>query len=312
MAEIKRKSVDIIIPIYNALEDLKKCASSIIKYTDLSTHRLILIDDKSSDYHVHTYLASLKQDGVYVYENDINIGFSGTVNKGMLMSEENDVLLLNSDTIVTPRWIEKILECAYSDDGIATVSPSSNNASICSVPYSNKNNVMPANMSLDEYAEEIERISMRRYPPIPMANGFCMYIKRKVIKEVGLFDSAAFGRGYGEENDYCNRASELGYRHVLCDDTFIYHKGTASFEDESRETLGKLHEPILEERYPQLNRELEWYWAYQQDTVVHKNIELFSKLSLGSDKKNIFYLIQADFREGCSNNIGGTQLWLMD
>lgn len=312
MGEIKKKSVDIIIPIYNALEDLVKCIGNVVEYTDLNIHRLILIDDNSTDENVDIYLEAINKKGIYKYKNDINLGFSGTVNKGMRLSDERDVVLLNSDTMVTSGWLDKLIKCAYSDEGIATASPLSNNASICSVPYSNKDNKIPDNMTLDEYAAEIERVSFRAYPTIPMSVGFCMYIKRSVIKEVGFFDSEAFGLGYGEENDFCNRATELGYRHVLCDTTFVYHKGTASFDGDSKEELSRLHESVLEKRYPQLNRKLEWYWAYNQESVVHRNIELFSKLSLGNDKKNIFYLIQADFQEGCSNNIGGTQLHVKD
>lgn len=306
------RHVDIIIPVYNALDDLKKCVESVVLHTDLRHHRLILIDDKSPDEKVGLYLNAIKDSGIYTMKNDTNLGFSGTINRGLLLSNQNDVILLNSDTVVTPKWVEKLLECAYSDAGIATVTPLSNNGSICSVPFSNESNKIPENMTLDEYADEIERISMRKYTPIPMGIGFCMFIKRNVIEEVGLFDSETFGRGYGEENDFCNRAAELGYRHVLCDTTFIYHKGTASFEISDKEELGKEHESVLEERYPQLNRQLEWYWAYQQNGIVHKNVELFHTLKLGKDKKNIFYLIQADFQEGCSNNIGGTQLHVKD
>lgn len=306
------RHVDIIIPIYNALDDLRTCVESIIMHTDLVRHRLILIDDKSSDAEVGSYLRNLQIPGICIFENEKNVGFSGTVNKGLILSDENDVILLNSDTIVTARWVDKLLKCAYSDAGIATATPLSNNASICSVPHSNRNNPIPENMTLEEYAEEIERISMYKYLSIPLSVGFCMFIKRNVIAEVGLFDEEAFGQGYGEENDFCNRAAELGYRHVLCDTTFIYHRGTASFDEEVKQKLGKLHEGILEERYPQLNRRLEWYWANCQEGCVHKNVELFTALRLDGNKKNILYLVQADFRENCSNNIGGTQLHVKD
>lgn len=304
--------VDIIIPVYNALDDLKKCILSIIKYTDLEKHRVILIDDRSPNPEVKEYLDTLRETNIKILENEENIGFSATVNRGIALSDENDVILLNSDVLVTPEWVEKLIKCAYSDAGIATVTPLSNNASICSVPVSNQNNPLPDNMTLEEYAVEIERTSLKSYPSIPMAVGFCMYIKRSVIKEVGLFDSAAFGLGYGEENDYCNRATELGYRHAMCDDLFIYHKGTASFEENSRLELSIAHESILESRYPRLNRKLEWYWAYDQNSLSHKNVNLYRTLKLGKAKKNILFLIQADFQEGCSNNIGGTQLHVKD
>ena len=56
-----------------------------------------------------------------------------------------------------------------------------------------------------------------------------MYIKRSVLEGVGYFDEKAFGKGYGEENDFCFRCFDVGYRHLLCDNTYIYHKESQSF-----------------------------------------------------------------------------------
>lgn len=306
------QGVDIIIPVYNAVDDLKLCVESIVKYTDLNLHRVIIIDDKSSDKLVNEFLTSLHQEGIIIIENDKNMGFSATVNKGILLSDSRDVILLNSDTMVTNGWINKMSLCAYSDEAIATVTPLCNNGSICSIPLIQTSNLLPPNISIDEYAKEIERSSLRQYPKIPVAIGFCMYIKRGAINDVGIFDYEAYGKGYGEENDFCNRASELGYCHVICDDTFIFHKGTASFKCKDKNQLIVDHEPIIEDRYPQLNRKLEWYWANQHNEPVFINATLYAELNLCSNRKNIFYLIQADFQKGCSNNIGGTQLHVKD
>lgn len=304
--------VDIIVPVYNALDDLKKCVDSVCLHTDLKKNRLILINDKSPDSKVCSYLNSINNSGIIVLENDYNMGFSATINRGISQSADRDVILLNSDAIVTPHWLEKIQDCAYSREEIGTVTPMSNNATICSVPYSNKDNRWPEEMTLDEYAEELERVSMYLYSELPVAMGFCMFIKRKVISEVGMFDSETFGRGYGEENDFCNRASEVGYTHVLCDSAFVYHKGTASFKESSKQKLIEEHEAILKKRYPQLMVELDHYLQSRQNGKVHKNVELYTKLNLNNSKKNILYLIQADFQDGCSNNIGGTQLHVKD
>ena len=56
-----------------------------------------------------------------------------------------------------------------------------------------------------------------------------MYIRRAALADIGLFDAEAFGRGYGEENDFCLRASARGWRHLLACDTFVYHEGAVSF-----------------------------------------------------------------------------------
>ena len=304
------RAVDIIVPIYNGYEDLQKCIPSIKKYTDLKKHRLILINDCSPDERIRPYLDSLSasegEDNILILHNEKNLGFSGNVNKGMQLSEEHDVLLLNSDTIVTRGWLDKIIRCACSDAWIGTVTPLSNSATLCSVPLMCQDNALPEGFTVDSYAELIERTSLHRYPVITVAVGFCMYIKRRLICDVGLFDAETFGRGYGEENDFCNRAQQLGYCHVMCDDTFVYHKGTASFDTAEKQALLQAHESILNERYPLQMEKNHLYCLNKPDQDIRDNLNFYAGLENG--KKGILYLIHLDFRERAMKNIGGTQI----
>lgn len=301
--------IDIIIPVYNALEDLKLCVESIRRHTDLQVDRVVLIDDQSPDPNVYPYLKSIEQPGIVVLQNEQNRGFSGTVNHGLAYSDR-DVLLLNTDTIVTERWIEKIMACAYSDPAIGTVTPFSNNATLCSIPDFCQENTVPYGLSIDEYAKVIERCSMKRYPRITVAVGFCMFIKREVIDKVGLFDEETFKRGYGEENDFCWRAVQMGYHHVLCDDTYIYHSGTGSFVSEEKKKLMADHERILQKRYPKQLQENAEHVRDDPNQYLRKNAEIYAKLSNG--KKNILYVLHLDFRADSDNGIGGTQFHVKD
>ncbi len=305
----KRNGIDIVIPVYNALEDLKICVSSILRHTDLSVDRVVFIDDKSPDENVYDYLKSIEAPELVVLQNERNIGFSATVNRGMQYSDR-DVLLLNTDTVVTQRWIDKIVECAYSDPCIGTVTPFSNNATLCSIPNFCENNTVPYGLSIDEYALIIEERSMKKYPRITVAVGFCMFIKNEVIKRVGLFDQETFQKGYGEENDFCWRAEQMGYYHVLCDDTYIYHSGTASFLSKEKKELMTKHEQILLQRYPKQIQKNAEYVRDNPHQYLRSNVDIFAKLKNG--KKNILYVLHADFRKDASNNIGGTQFHVKD
>lgn len=302
----KSDAVDIIIPVYNGYEDLQLCIPSVKKYTDLTRNRVILINDCSPDERIAPYLDSLAEEHILVLHNDKNLGFSGNVNKGMDLSEDRDVILLNSDTIVTAGWVEKLTACAYLEESTGTVTPLSNSATLCSVPVMCQDNQVPENVTIDEYAALIERCSLRRYPRITVAVGFCMYIKRCVIDDIGHFDAETFGRGYGEENDFCNRAEQAGYHQVMCDDTFIYHKGTASFDTASKQSLLEAHTAVLMERYPEQMRQNHLYCMENPDQEIRDNINMYTKLHNG--KKNILYLLHLDFREHAFNNIGGTQI----
>lgn len=303
-------AVDIIIPIYNAYEDLVKCVSSVLKYTDLNKNRLILVNDASPDARIKIFLDKIEGLNVIVHHSKDNGGFSASVNIGMKYSLDNDVLLLNSDTIVTSNWLKNISKCAYMENNIATVIPLSNSATLASIPIIGQDNPVPSHISIEEYAELVERYSLRKYPQITVAVGFCMFIKRNVLDEIGYFDAETFGRGYGEENDFCCRAELMGYKHVLCDDTFVYHKGTGSFLSEQKRALIKEHVEILEERYPASMRNNHMFCMSKPYQEIRDNVILH--LDMFNKKKNILYVLHADFRNDSTNNVGGTQLHVKD
>ena len=116
-------------------------------------------------------------------------------------------------------------------------------------------------------AETIEKCSSHLYPEIPSSHGFCMYIKREAIKKVGLFDEKTFGKGYGEENDFCFRCLNYGYKHILCDDTYVFHKGTQSFLDKR-----EFHNEALALKYPEIMEEVGQWYAKQELKGITDNI----------------------------------------
>ena len=237
----KRYPIDVIVPVHNAYEELAACLESVYRHGGY--HRLILIDDCSTDERIGALfrrLAAGKSSHLTLLRNDSNLGFVVTVNRGIAGSR-NDVVLLNSDTLVTRGWLDKMRRCAASDPQIGTITPFSNNAEICSFPLFCQNNPAAEDPELVNRAMEIAAVPS--YPDMPTAVGFCMFIRRRLIREIGVFDEA-FGKGYGEENDFSMRASAAGYRNVLCDDTFVVHLGSRSFGNQrsslTEENLAKV------------------------------------------------------------------------
>lgn len=307
----KRMKIDIIIPIYNAYEYTFECIRSVIENTDMNKHNLVLINDKSTDARIEEYLDKLdnqKISNIHIMHNDQNLGFIGTVNRGMKFSN-NDVVLLNSDTEVTKRWLEKLEGAAYLNKAIASVTPLTNNGTICSVPHFCEDNELPSHLTLNKYAEIIEKTSLHIYPSIPTAIGFCMYIKREVINKIGFFDAETFGKGYGEENDFCCRAIEQGYYHVLCDDTFIYHKGKTSFLGDS-EKYTKDNLKLLNNRYPYYESMIHHFIVSNPLKDIHDNIKL--QLKIRNEKKNVLFVLHNDFLKGENHPIGGTEYHVKD
>ncbi|MEO6929315.1 MAG: glycosyltransferase [Casimicrobiaceae bacterium] len=224
-----RRNVDIVIPVYNAPQDVRICVDSVLRHTD-ARHRLTLIDDASPDPRIALLFAELAAQALpqlALLSNPVNLGFTGTANRGMSLSR-NDVVLLNSDTIVGASWIDGLVRCAQSDPAIGTITPFSNNAEILSYPLFCVNNPWPPGADPSATAKALAHAAVPSYPDLPTGVGFCFYVRRALIDDIGLFDTA-YGAGYGEENDYCLRAAAHGWRNVLADDTFIAHTGGRSF-----------------------------------------------------------------------------------
>lgn len=227
--------IDVIVPVYGAAEDVDRCLASLERHTDLGRHRLVVVVDGGghgfSGTPAERRLAALEAAPgrrVLVLRSPERRGFVGSANRGMAASDR-DVVLLNSDTVVTAGWLDKLQEAAYSHPAIATVTPFSNDATICSLPRWLEHNALPAGWDLDAFAALVERVSARERTRLPTGIGVCLYIKRKVLARLGLLDEASFGLGYGEESELSMRALKAGYVHALDDATFILHAGRASF-----------------------------------------------------------------------------------
>jgi GT2 family glycosyltransferase len=249
MKAMAAPAIDIVVAVYNASEDLRACVESVLAQTR-GDYSLVLIDDASTDPAVRAYfeeLAPLRLPQLVLLRNERNLGFTATANIGMARSRA-DVVLLNSDTIVTSGWLDALLRCAASDDRIGTITPFSNNAEICSFPRFCRNNVWPQGADPEPVRAALAAAAVPCYPDIPTGVGFCMYVRRALLDAVGSFD-CAFGAGYGEENDLCLRAAAAGFRNVLCDDAFVLHTGGRSFED-AKSPLAERNMPLVLERHP--------------------------------------------------------------
>jgi glycosyltransferase involved in cell wall biosynthesis len=175
-------------------------------------------------------------------------GFPAAANAG-IREAGGDVVLLNSDTQVTEGWLEKLGAAARRRPRIASATPFSNNATLCSLPRPFEENALPAGHSVASFGRLVEERSARLTPEIPVGVGFCLYLVREALEEVGLLDERGFGTGYGEEVDWCLRATARGFAHVLDDATFVWHRGGGSFGKEAA-GRAKASERLLARRYP--------------------------------------------------------------
>lgn len=247
---------DILIPVYNAYEHLARCIDSVLRNTP-GNHSVYLLDDCSPDPRVLPLLRSYgKADArVRVVEAPKNMGFIRNVNRGYAMSR-NDVVILNSDTEVTAGWLEKMDRCRRARPDVGMVCPLSNNATILSVPVMNEPNALPEGMDPEGFGRLLAEVSPRACPEIPTGVGFCMLVTRETLDAVGFFDTA-YGLGYGEENDLCQRARAAGRKVVCCDDAYVHHYGEASFTGVDRiDERRAANERLLDRRWPNYRKDV--------------------------------------------------------
>ena len=236
------EAAEIIVCVHDALEDVHRCLESIVERTD-PRHRLLIVDDASGpecramlDQFVAEYPAAM------LLRNDRRWGYTRSANRGLRQSRADLVVLLNSDTIVTTGWLERLLECASSDRKIGIVGPLSNAAHFQSVPKRFANgtwavNQLPVGWTPDDMATAISSLAPRTFPRVGVLNGFCFAITRAVIDAIGVFDEEAFPDGYGEEQDYCFRALQAGFELAVADHAYVYHAKGRSYRPDQQDAL---------------------------------------------------------------------------
>jgi GT2 family glycosyltransferase len=242
---------EVILPAYNGHDALIACLDSL-RRTLPRDARVQLIDDASPDPRIAPLLQAFAADPpctLAFRRNPENLGFVATVDAAMRRAA-GDVVLLNADTVTTRGWLERLAACAASDPAIATATPFSNNAEICSYPEFCVANPLPADP--DALAAACVAAGAPEYPELPTGVGFCMFVRRAALAAIGGFDAATFGHGYGEENDFCRRAAGHGWRNVLCDDAYVGHRGGVSFGDTGHRPGGENLARLLA-RYPGYN-----------------------------------------------------------
>ncbi|HRK37042.1 MAG TPA: methyltransferase domain-containing protein [Burkholderiaceae bacterium] len=277
---------EIVIPVFNSLHLTRRCLESVITSRNEQPLHITVINDASTQAEVRPWLAffASQHPQVTVVENAVNLGFVRTVNLGMRMAGCRDAVLLNSDTQVTHHWLDRLRVIAYSSGKTASVTPFSNNATICSFPDFCADNPFPSTCTLERINQTAGRLFSGQFVPIPTAVGFCMYIKRAAWAQVGEFDAATFGLGYGEENDWCMRAASAGWRHQHALDVYVAHQGGASFSEKRQALQASALENLLK-LHPDYNDKVQVYVktdpgrAYREALALALNVELASGTS---------------------------------
>lgn len=280
--------VTIIIPIYKDLVSISACIMSLKKYINKNI-KILFINDMSNEWkEIEITVLDLINgyDNFYYIKNNKNLGFVKTCNKAVLELDksDNDILLLNSDTVVTDNFLEEMLLALYSSENIGAVCPRSNKASFLSVPF---NHNLSRDISMEESYYIYNKIKPYLIPveEIWTGVGFAFLVKRELINKYGLFDES-FGRGYNEENDFCMRIKKQGYKIMKCNNAYVFHNEGKSFLDE-KNRLELINSSLLLRRYPDY-----WDKALEYENKID-SVDYFADLIIDKiyNKKRILLCI---------------------
>ncbi|HVQ37956.1 MAG TPA: asparagine synthase (glutamine-hydrolyzing) [Pyrinomonadaceae bacterium] len=253
-------SVDILIPIYENFALVRDCVRSIQRFTEMP-FRVILLDDASSAATYERLQQLVAADGRFqLVRNDQNRGFVQNCIGGMRLGTADYIVLLNSDTVVAPGWLERMVACAESDPRIAIVNPLTNESGNTSVR-------LGPGLNLLTMAQRIAELSRRDYPDITTAVGMCLLMRRSALDQFGGFDSI-YKEAYCEESDLCMRFTEAGLRVVAADDAFIYHKGWASYAEGRKQRLYERNRSIFDQRW-RAPFDRDWSHYYRHDPLQY-------------------------------------------
>lgn len=301
-----RLPIDVIIPVYNGHDAVARCLASVAVNTPGSHVRIVLADDASPDPRLPGLLASFAaaDPRVVVARRPENLGFVRNCNLAM-QEAPGDVVLLNSDTEVPPGWLERLASLAHSSARVGSVTPLSDNATICSVPQWLVANRFPAGMDTAFLDQVAVVAGTGEWLELPTSVGFCVYLRRDALAACGYFDEGLFGTGYGEENDLASRMRDHGFLNLLCDTVFVRHEGGVSFAESGSGNLpGNLDR--ISQRWPAYHDVIRGFiernplWGVQ----ARFGIELLRR-SKTPGRRRLLYLAHNPLWSGV---IGGTEL----
>ncbi len=260
--------ISVIIPIFNALQEVIKLLESLKNNFNFELGEILLINDYSSS-ETTAYLKEFcnSHNSFKLINNSENLGFIKSCNRGMKEAKGDIIVLLNSDTIIPQQFCERIIKCFESDSQIGTAAPIASSSCWYYIP-------LPLGWSLEKMNKTLEKVHKCTYPLIPSPEGFCFCIRRAVIEQQGYLDEI-YGKGYHEEVDFAYRAITNGWKNVLIDNMYVYHKRHATFGKKQRNIQIEKNNPVFFERWNGF-----WENYIKENNIVNPIKEISKELGI--------------------------------
>ncbi|MFA5879869.1 MAG: glycosyltransferase [Candidatus Margulisiibacteriota bacterium] len=218
--------VSIIILVYNGTQMSKDSIDSVLKRSFYPNKEVIVVDNASQPDTVRMLQEYRKNPEIKLILNKENYGFAKGNNIGTRLASGDYIVLLNNDILATPGWIERLVYHAQKKL-VGLVGPITNsigNEAKILIEYDHTNT--------HKFEKIVKKYIARHWGESRELNNlaaFCWICPKHVYKQIGELDER-FGRGLFEDDDYCHRVSQAGYKIVCTEDAFIHHFGGMSFK----------------------------------------------------------------------------------
>lgn len=275
--EPRQQPVEIIIPVYRGETETLACLEAVIaaRPKNKTPHHLRVLNDASPEPDLVKALEqlALQTEGMTLVHHPANLGFIRGVNRAMAACPERDVLWLNADTRVTDDWLDRLRAWAYHQPKVATVTPFSNHGELLTFPEPRYRYPMPDPIEQGHLDRAAQAANRGRAPlALPFGCGFCLYLRRDAIRDLGDLDEARLAGGYGEDTEWCLRATAQGWTHLAAPDVFVAHQGSVSFGADKIHRVAS-NNAVIRALYPGAERAYEQFVTRDSLAVARQAIQ---------------------------------------
>lgn len=292
--------VDVIIVVDGGLDALRRCLASLFASRQQTPLEIVVVNDACPDESLSDYLQDLAREGrITLLEHPAPLGLAGAANRALVLHPERDAVLLSRCAEVHGDWLDRLYRCAYGEADVATVTPFANDAGICSYPRASQTNSLPQGWSLAALDECFAGVNRGRVLEIPESAGVCTYIRRRCLIQAGYFDTLNFPEIGEAQRDLSLRTRELGFKHLLCGDTYVYRQPEGACSAQGATPLAAA-EGVLSERYPDYRGLMDRHCTADRERVLRRRVDL---ARLGSSPRDKLLFISHRLSGGTEKHV---------
>ncbi|HEV2301712.1 MAG TPA: glycosyltransferase [Stellaceae bacterium] len=306
LAPVLPEPVVLLASVYRGGAYLRPFFTSLLTNT-ASPHSLVIIDNGNDNPAICAYLRGLAaaHDHITLVRVEKNHGYVGAMCLAIDYAPPGrHIVVLNTDTVLPPNWLERLVGPIFEDPTIASTTPFTNAGTSASFPLPAVDNPLYLGLPVDAIDAALAQVRGAQCRlELPSGVGFCMAHNRAAIDRIGWYDRDAFGRGYGEENDWCLRARRAGFRNVLVPNLFVYHKHGGVYQQEKLALMEKSL-AIVRARYPEYESEVAEFFRADPIGAVRAVVAFMLAARHAPGRTILFF----DHELGGGSNLFSTQL----